>query len=135
MVSDSKAVWAGVVGGLAVLRWLSKRGRLHHTPMNSVYQSTKWTHLELIGNLSLDIFLASSFVNDFRALARATCSLASWILQSSVSWWSGASTVQEGCKCPVLGSTKESFMCHSLNNRAREHLLSPHSKHLRLTTH
>lgn len=68
----------------AVLRWLSKCGRLHHAPINSVYQSTKWTPLKLIGNLSMDMYvylnwLISSFVNDFRALVRTAFVLAKLI--------------------------------------------------------
>lgn len=73
----------------AVLRWLSKCVRLHHTPINSVYQSTKYTGLRLIGNLSMDVYISlnwliSSFVNDFRALARTTFILAKLIFQNSV---------------------------------------------------
>ena len=73
----------------AVLRWLSKCGRLHHTPINSVYQSTKWTHLKLIGDLGMDMYIylnwcISSFVNDSRALARTACILAKLISQNIV---------------------------------------------------
>lgn len=71
------------------MRWLSKCGRLHHAPINSVYQSTKWTCLKLIGDLSMGMYiypnwLVSSLVNDFRALSRTAFVLAKLVFQNRV---------------------------------------------------
>lgn len=88
----------------ALLRWLSKCGRLHHIPINSVYQSTKWTCLKLIGNLSMDMYiylnwLIYSFVNDFRALV-SCLHLCKIDFPEQCGWQARASTMQEGSNTP-----------------------------------
>lgn len=55
----------------------------------TVYQSTNWTCLKLIDNLSMDMYiylnwLIRNFVNDSRALARTAFILAKLIFRNSV---------------------------------------------------